>query len=523
MASAIRWIGDAVYTPGTLVLAVLSLDSVSAPLVDALVSEGRMPNLAEVRRRGRTIELIEELPGAAYATLYTGRRLAEHGLYFPLQWSAAKQTTLPWDEANAAEMERHSVFRRLAAHGSRVLVLDPSECAPHSVDGGVLLSGLQIRSRILLPEWSRPAAALRELGAGRAPRVDEVYGQPTTAQLIGMRRRLLDAPGRLAAGTERLLRERSFDLLWITFASCHQAGHQFYDPSLAAGRAADAEALQLRSALVDVYARTDEALGRVLARLPPRADVMLLSPKGMEANCARIDMLGEMIDLVLGQGRGGQRSTQASPLWWLRSAIPLSCRASLAAALPASLALALMGRLETLGRDWRRTRAFAPPCEAQGFVRFNLRGRERRGSVPAQDASELAAEIEQGLRSFEDMGGEADGAPSVASVETARARLGDAEPPESMPDLFVHWSRTPSARLRGVRSARFGEVWRRDVGTGRTGNHCPGTWVTLLPGTSHLAPSIPEPARLEDVVATLCAALGAPHADLSGQPLLIGG
>ena len=100
--------------------------------------------------RGRSIELREELPGAAYATLYTGRRLADHGLYYPLQWSAAAQATLPWNELRAAEMKRHSVFSRLAAHGSRVLVLDPSECAPHSANGGVLVSGLQMRSRILL-------------------------------------------------------------------------------------------------------------------------------------------------------------------------------------------------------------------------------------------------------------------------------------------------------------------------------------------------------------------------------------
>ena len=264
------WVGRAVYT-SRLVLAVLSFDSVSAPLVDELLSEGRLPNLADVRRRGRTIELREELPGAAYATLYTGRRLAEHGLYYPLQWSPAAQATLPWDALRAAEMERHSVFRRLAARGSRVLVLDPSECAPHAVDGGVLVSGLQMRSRILLVEWSRPGTGLRELAAGRAPRVDEVFGQPTTAQLLGIRRRLLDAPGRLAAGAERLLRERAFDLVWITFTACHQAGHLLFDPSLASGRATDAEARELRGALArHLRARRRGARARSRATSPGR-------------------------------------------------------------------------------------------------------------------------------------------------------------------------------------------------------------------------------------------------------------
>jgi predicted AlkP superfamily phosphohydrolase/phosphomutase len=504
-----------------LVLAVLSLDSVSAPIVDALRAEGRLPNLAELQRRGRSLELAEELEGAAYTTLYTGRRLAEHGIYYPLQWSAEAQATLPGDDQRAAEMERHSLFRRLARDGRRVLVLDPSECAPHDVDGGVVLSGIQVRARILLREWSRPAGVRRELGLGRAPRADDVFGRPTSRRLLRLRRRLLDAPGRLAAAAEHLLRSREFDLAWITFTACHQAGHVLFDPSLASGELGPDEARELRGALADTYVRADEALGRILAVLPPGADVMILAPKGMGVNCSRVDMLGGMLDLVLGQGRRGVRSTQASPLWLLRSAIPLSCRASVANLLPDPLVTALMGRLEMLGRDWARTRAFAPASDPHGFVRFNLQGRERRGSVAPQQAAALAAEIADGLRSFEDVGGAADGAPSVSRVATAGEVLGAEAAPTSMPDLLVYWSSAPSARLRGVRSARFGEVARRDVGTGRSGNHCPGTWLTLLPGSSRLAPEIREPGRLEDVAATVCAALGTPHSDLPGQALLL--
>lgn len=486
-----------------------------------MVAENRLNNLAEVRRRGRSVELEEELPAAAYATLYTGLSLADHGVHFPLQWSAAHQVSRPYDHLLLARLERHSLFSRLAAHGLRVLVLDPPECAAHEVFGGVLASGVQFRARVLLREWSRPEAAGRTLLAslGRAPRVEEVFGRPTRKYLLSMRRQLLAAPARLAKAVERLIDRGSFDLVWVNFAAAHQAGHVLFDPSLAQGLTSADEERTLRSALEDVYVKVDEALGRILERLPPRSDLLLLSPKGMGANTARVDLLSGMLDRVLSQG-GDRVPRPGNPLWWLRSCAPISVRSWVASALPDRMACALAGRLETLGRDWTRTRAFAPPCDNHGFVRFNLKGRERRGSVPVEDSVSLGQEIVDGLASFEDMGGDTPGAPSVARVETLAERVGPGARTDHLPDLFVHWSSGSSVRVQGARSSRFGEVRRQGVGTGRTGNHCRGAWLTMVPGRTQVIPTLPQSARLEDVPATICSALGVPHDDLPGRPFL---
>ncbi len=503
-------------------LVVLSLDSVAAPLIDQLIAEGRLENLAELRKRGRTVELAEELPGAAYATLYTGRRLADHGVHFPLQWSASDQTSRPYDDLMSAELERHSLFKRLAKGGVRVLVLDPPECAPHSFDRGVIASGLQFRARILLREWSRPADALPWVAAraGRSPEVNEIFGQPTPRYLLNMRRDLMAAPDRLACAWEHLAGRGGFDFIWVNFVAAHQAGHVLFDPWLGEGFSGP-DAKALRGALVEVYLRVDAALGRILSMLPSECDVLLLSPKGMGANTARVDLLSGMLDRILGQGRGAAGPPQTSPLWRLRSCAPVPLRAWIASALPDRVAVALAGRLETLGRDWSRTRAFALPCDNHGFVRFNLQGRERRGSVPQSKASELSLEIVDGLLSFEDLEGVNAGGPSVARVEPRWERAETGAGVEGLPDVFVHWTQTPSARIRGVRSPRFGEVLRDGVGTGRSGNHCRGAWLTLAPGRARMASTIPELARLEDVAPTICSALGLPHADLPGQALLV--
>ena len=503
-------------------LAVISLDAVGAPLLGRLLAQGRLPNLAQVRRSGHNVELIEEIAGAAYTTLYTGRRLADHGVYFPLQWSAERQRAYPALALAASAHERDSLFRRLAAHGLRVLVLDPPECAPHEVERGFLASGVQFRARVLLPAWARPKASGRALmrALGPAVRVDEVFGQPEPRRLLHARRELIEAPGRLAAAVELLLGQIEFDFVWVTFAAAHHGGHILWDPSQVPGLSGD-DAAKLDGAIPELYESVDAALGRILARLPPGSDVMVLSPKGMGPNAARVDLLPQMLDRILGRGDQGSRRP-ASPLWTLRACVPVGVRAWAASLLPETWGYTLAGRLETMGRDWKRTRAFAPPCAVEGFVRFNLAGRERLGIVRASDAAALAEEVEAGLHSFVDMGGESDGASSVARVERSQDRVGAGERASELPDLFVHWAQYPAQLIRGVHSSRFGEVLRAAAGTGRTGNHCPGTWVTLLPARARLADDIQHPARLEDVTATICAAKGVPHGDLPGHPMLVG-
>ena len=502
-------------------LVVLSLDSVSSELVDQLMSAGDLPNLARLTRGGQTVPLAEELPGAAYPTLYTGRRLADHGIYFPLQWSPSLQQTRPAEEQLTGELEQHSLFKRLANNGVRVLVLDPPECAPHTVEHSVLASGVSFRARVLLHEWARPESTGRELRAayGRAPRADEVFGEPTLRYLLNVHRQLIQGPERLAQAAEHLVARSDFDLVWITFAAAHQAGHVLWSPTFLKGPVSPRDERTLEGAVSDVYRRIDEALGRILARLPAGADILILNSKGMGPNTSRTELLGGALDLVLNQGTA-PGSVQNNLLWRLRACLPQSFRSAAAMALGDSLTHRLVGRADMAGRDWRRTRAFALPCEVHGFIRFNLKGREAQGVVRVEDAGALTDEITEGLLTFEDMGGEKDGGPSVKFVEPIAARVGRGDSVSLLPDLIVHWSEAPTARVRGLHSPRFGDVLRAGVGAGRAGNHCPGNWATVVPGKSRLVENLPANGRLEDVAATICAALGVAHPDLSGTARL---
>jgi predicted AlkP superfamily phosphohydrolase/phosphomutase len=263
-----------------------------------------------------------------------------------------------------------------------------------------------------------------------------------------------------------------------------------------------------------VYAAVDAALGRIVDALPADADVIVLSPVGMDVNTSRADMLPEMLEAILDPAR---RAPGRSSIWWLRAAVPSGLRARAAALLPERFALELTARLELRGVDWSTTMAFAHPAENQGYVRFNVRGRERDGIVDPDEVDGLAARLADGLLTFRDL----DGHQAVASVERVADRFGDGARADLLPDLVVRWTDGPATKVEGVTSDRFGTVMRRGVGSGRSGNHTEGdAWALVVPGTSQPV-THRRPPRLEDIAATAAALAGVDIEEMAGEPLLV--
>jgi predicted AlkP superfamily phosphohydrolase/phosphomutase len=499
------------------VICVLQFDAASVTVLDRLLGEGRLPNLAALRERGRRHELetpAVDFAAGAFHTLYSGVELADHGLFYPFQWSAAEQRARYATAFDAPP----AVWERLAAAGLRTLAIDPYESRPPATANGVFVCGWGFRDRVVLPRWSRPEGADREhvRRHGRAREATEIFGRPGPRELMRLRETLVAAPGRVAALAEDLLAREDFDLAWLTFSAAHLAGHQFWDLSQLNGAALDPELrTALRGALDEVYVAVDRAFGRVLEALPAGTDVIVASAVGMDVNTSRADLLPEMLAAVLAGGPiepGG-----SGAIWRLRAAMPPRLRGAIASAIPDRAALALTARLELRGLDWPATRAFAHPADNQGYVRLNLRGREREGVVEPEAAAGLLDEIAAGLATFDDR----DGAPAVASV-VRPVDLYPGRHADRLPDLAVRWSARPATRLTELRSERFGTVRRRGSGSGRAGNHTPGdAWALAVPArTVHASPT--RPARLVDVAATICELAGAGCSDLPGEPLLIG-
>ena len=500
-------------------LVLLNFDSASRPLLERLIEEGRLPVVRELFRRGTRHRLetpAKHFPAAAYPSLYSGCEVADHGLYYPLQWSHREQRVRYQDEFPAPP----AVWERVGGSDIRTLLIDPYEAREPEQLSGLAIAGWQFRNRVVLPGWSRPHGSRRhfERTFGRSPALDEVFGTPSLKAFRRMRRDLLAAPERVATLTRHVLAKDRFDLLWLTFSATHLAGHQFWDLSqLVEGERGTARREGLEDTLADVYAAADAAIGRILEAVPDGADIILFSALGMGPNTSRADLLPEMLSAVLSGRRTITSANGASTnaLWRLRAAVPTRARASIANALPRRAVLEVTSRLEVRARDWSQVRAFTLPSDGVGYIRLNLRGRERDGVVHDAEVRELEEQIADGLLSYEGT----DGRAPVAAVERLADVRPDAARAEMLPDLIVRWSETPARQREQFVSPEFGEVRRMGGGSGRSGNHTDDAWAVVIPGASRQGGE-PGQGRVVDIAPTICAAFGADLSGLTGEPLL---
>ena len=138
-------------------LAVFQFDAVSVPRIEQLLSEGRLPMLAGLRERGKWVDLdspATHLPAGAYATMYSGTHMPDHGSYYAFQWSPPQQRVRWRGDFPQPVM----VWERLARAGKRSLVIDPYECLPPDALDGVVIAGFQLVNMMSLPRWTAPAS-----------------------------------------------------------------------------------------------------------------------------------------------------------------------------------------------------------------------------------------------------------------------------------------------------------------------------------------------------------------------------
>ena len=241
----------------------------------------------------------------------------------------------------------------------------------------------------------------------------------------------------------------------------------------------------------------------MLAALPAGADVIVTSAVGMDVNTSRADLLPEMLAAVL--AGGPVEPDGAGAIWRLRAAMPAGLRGAIARAIPDRAALALTARLELRGIDWATTRAFAHPADNQGYVRLNLRGRERGGVVAPEAAEGLMEEIAAGLAALS------------GPRRRARGRLGRRVRRSctavAMPTGFPISScagrtgrRPGSPSCARSASGRCAAAAAAPGAPATTRRATPGRWQR--PGGRPTS-SPPRPPRLVDVAATICELTGA--------------
>ena len=555
---------------GARPLIAIGLDAADPLLVERWMDEGRLPTLARLRAGGVYTRLANFdycRAEAACTSFLTGCPAWQTGRWGSFKFHADDYTV---DDLQAYAFDEYPPFYA-ATPGRRVAVFDLPQTRIAPDMNGIQVLGWGAHSA-LTPRTSVPEGLLEDLTAryGEHPTYDKDHCALWDDRAMQeLKAGLETGIARRARICRDLLQREPWDLFLTYFGETHSAGH-FYWHLSSADHPLHATAAGRGDWLLDIFQSVDRAIGDIVAAAPPDAWVVLFSDHGMEPNSTDLPSLVFLPEVLyrwsfpgqLGLERGPSKGLpppvvpRAGRSWtdevWARKHDPNPVTRVMRRRLPVEFFhYTIEARLGIdgvplcpedchLGHEppmwyhpaWPRMKAFALPSFSEGYVRLNVRGRERDGIVDPADYRGTCDEIEALLHQ---MRNPRTGSPLVRKVMRSRTTAQEGDPKLPDPDLLILWTAepadiadTPFGRIGPMPFQRSGSHVERGFLLA-SGPDLPSVVTSAEPHALDLAPTllslldVPVPAYMEGKALLEPAGSRAPSVKASTQGSLVGG
>jgi predicted AlkP superfamily phosphohydrolase/phosphomutase len=432
-----------------------------------------LPNFARLLTSDAGCEIsstVDYLPGSIWPSFFTSQTAGDHGFYQMRAWDA---DAMSLRRVTPELLPFEPFWRRWACEGVRVVAIDvPMTFAPkagnsvevvgwgsHQGLSSFRTSPLDLSARVRAKFGTIPLGPeipFDEAGSARAAQARETIAHQT-----------IQASIRKAELTTWLARNYAWDLLITIFGEAHRAGHTLW-PSDQAIPA---------HLLLSVYKSIDRALGVLIERLSAAGTtVLVFALHGMGPNNSQCHLASEILKRInlhwlqrfdnsrLRSSAG--ETLRPSAISRIHTRLPAGAKANIARFIPTRAKDYLLSRAFTSGRNWSATPALLVKSDGNGYIRLNLRGREREGMLEAQSPafnSYLSA-LTTGFRSFQSQYGE----PLVDKIVWRNAVTRGARS-DLLPDLIITWREQPGHVAKAL-SEIHGEILAKPA-YWRTGNH----------------------------------------------------
>ena len=460
--------------------AMIGIDSANFAFIKSNLAS--LPNFAGALGRGvfRPLESTGDLiAGSVWPTFYTGKLPGEHGVYHILQWDAASMQLRRLSED---WFYCEPFWKQLERGGLRATVLDVPISFPPHLEEGLEVSNWGVHNPFCPYATNRPGLD-RDIRArfGKHPMAYEIPVKKPARELPGIRDALI-AGARLKAELSRwILGVRPWDFALIVLAETHHGGHTLWPLDGPLGETVPPHAL------LDVYRAVDDALGVLLEGLDrSNTSIAIFAPHGMGPNRSKDHLTQAAVDAVnrkFAQRNGAAevvpQRTRRNPMRFLRETVPIRVQNLIAQSVPLGVRDYVMNRSLTAGHDWSNTPALAVRGDVNGYVRFNIRGRERDGLLEDADRpayEQLLTECMLSLKSIET------GNPIVSGVHLTEGKFSGGRS-SLLPDAIVAWTDEP--QTAEVDSPLLGRIRGWDD-TGPRGHHrSEGFMIMMDPNAEH--------------------------------------
>jgi predicted AlkP superfamily phosphohydrolase/phosphomutase len=366
---------------------IIGLDGATFDIIKPMVAAGRLPMLARLMREGthaplRSTTLPNSFPGWASCT--TGTSEGMHGIFSPFIKNVSDYAVRAMSGRDI--LTRH-VWDCLTEQGGRSIVLNVPTTYPPEPLNGVMVTGMLTPSSQV--EWTYPATVKPHILSAIPDYIIEPSRHPDKHARAAEFRQTMQSHERLA---HFLIEQESWDFFMIVFSILDRAQHDFWaDMSVEHPRHNPDTPAVFRTFIEDTYAQLDEAVGRLLERLPADCRVFIVSDHGFCSELYEVRVNEVLAKAGLLTFKSGRR--QRAQMKSLKEKI--SRRLSGNKLNGNSLEKKVQYGSAFLDEiDFARTRAYF--AQDKG-VWINVKGRERNGIVSEKEFEKTAEEARQAL------------------------------------------------------------------------------------------------------------------------------
>lgn len=456
------------------ILAV-ALDAAEPSLIEKWMEDGSLPVMKKLRGQGmygRLSSPADWLTGSSWPTFYTGVNPANHGFYNYLVWNAEKMDT---EIPNWERMPLRPFWRNLKNPAApRLVVVDvPLTYAPEPFNGREIISFATHDTLVPFSGYPQEFVDLIRTRYGAELVSNERYDLLSKKDFIQTRDEMIRVAQQVGELCADLIRQGDWDFFLASFACIHRAGHRLWGLNNIKEPLTPSEGAEFSDALRQIYIACDQELGKLMEAAGPDTIFLVFSLHGMRYNTSRNIILPEMLRRVLLDEYMEKSAPSVGLLSCIRDLIPSGIRHRVKSMLPVNIRHRLTSFWRRNPNSWDKTPAFSMMADAQGWIRINLKGREKLGTVhPGREYDELCEKIATGLRTYVD----ADTNQPIVKNIVRASQVFEGEKLDMLPDLIIQWEETPVHELRAAVSPLYGEILWPMPGRnpeGRSGNHFP--------------------------------------------------
>lgn len=451
-----------------------------------------LPSFSKLLQTGQRIDLrssAQTLDASVWPTFSNASLPGEHGTYFPLQWDYRQARFCNISEGTP--WHSHTPFwSDAAAAGARIGILD----LPMFSDSGSGSGAGQVERFHWHTQESGNVTDLNNSPIWKA--IDSEIPLPGLG---------VDVPADLSESQEqavyssvlcsirdrgcvikRLLAAERWDCFLGVFSEVHRAGHYFWpDPN---STDCTINAARMRS----IYIALDQVLGELLDTATDDYSIILFALHGMAPNSSQAHFVAPLLERFSQLTMGCKPSLRANATRWLRKKVPAVVQRQVGAMVGRKIRDRVVGSELVGGLDWQHTPVFSVPTGGQGFVRFNIAGRELHGVVELDSAE--ADAIRDSLRNeFH----------SLRDLESGELLVEKIHEDDSdwtghsaafLPDWSIIWRSLPPSS--SATTQKLGSFKARLL-TGRGGNHTVSAFA-LAEDCSTFA-ALPRPKHISEL------------------------